>query len=1113
VRDLRFQRSECRELLKKTGHVAVVGGGLAGLMAARELVKHGIKVTVYEARKEVGGRVLSTFSKGRITEEGAELIGSFHTNWLELAREFGLAMISRMDPELYEREGLNVQLILHKRLSRAEFKDFTTQMDDRVLTPLAGLATLIDDPSRPWKQKSLKWVNKDWPMTTLDNMSVQEALPKFCQISERQKNPADEPLWQMLEFKLVNDEVAPLDEMNFLGLLCKVRGGQGERFSPDPPPLEGLLLGYWDELEIFRCADGCQALATKIAEKIKTKKYGPEPATVRRLVAVTHINLSSAGVTLGIKATRADGKFVDDKPSFIIPGFSYVILAIPPSVWPRVKITANGQDADPAKEIGQMHMNDAVKYFSDMKERFWIEKNAAPYGGALRLGQIWEGTDNQTRVGEQGIVLSVFAGPVSASRRVPTEDDFRRELSNLYRDYADNLTNKPPPYLVNWPKKPFIMTGYWTPYPGEIFRVGEKLSKPYHDRLLFAGEHTQMDSFGYMEGALRSGERAAETLMLKQCGLPEEEPAPKSPSPPPQRPAPKSPGPPILARATPTREATAFEREFGAPLDERSATDYPGEAESPFLHQELFVKKSEEEWEPRAAALVAESPFAGALDECRSRFDEDRSEEEEALDELKGEEESEAAEAWEELEEEELTPQADQVEDESLDYESAPLREDETKLESPEGFAVGESQLEGSPEDRSDDLSLDKEQEWRHSELEFVLASPDTETEWSPELSTEEAEDFTGADYKEDELELLHEQPLEERFDPSTIPKDVADALGKKDWLLALKLAIQAGWRDENDLTNLIFFTRHPELPNKPLDRKRPMYDQLSVEWTQIRETEVRIAIRASAVTAVKTTIMPKPTTGQDSIDVHVINLPLFHPSRRRPAPFEVRQASGLANCPVASTLAALAFTAAGQALLQKMLTMTAAPTVTDISGVKSLLSNPPSGTTLDSFRFFTVRLPGGSVDVSDVLYTDDVDHGWSPKHMHDPGDHSIWAAIIEKALAMQLGSYENFDALNLKANDFWEKIVGKKPDGFEIKDDTPLTRIIKVAKASTRVASIGASKPNDADVKVVTAFHGFAMLGFDGKRIKLYDPAKAKTLDISPSDFRHDFQAILFQK
>ena len=671
-RDMRFQRPECSEKLKGMGRVAVVGGGLAGLMAARRLVQHGIKVTVYEARKEVGGRVLSNpdFSAGRITEEGAELIGSFHTRWLELAQEFGLAMISRMDPELYERAGLDVQLTLHKRLSRAEFKDLTTQMGARVLTPLARKAEAeINHQAQPWLQNELQ---------KYDNMSVQEALPKFCQISERTKNPTDEPLWKMLEFKLVNDEVAPLDEMNFLGLLCKVRAGQGERFFPGIPSLRD---GYWDELEIFRCADGCQTLATKIAQKIQTKEYGLEPANVRRLTAVTHINLSTkVGVTLGLKATRPDGNFVDDKPPILISGFSYVILAIPPSVWPRVKITADGKNVDPEKEIGQMRMNDAVKYFSDVKERFWIKDKAAPIGGSLKIGQVWEGTDNQTRVGNQGIVLSVFAGPVSASRRAPTRKDFEDELPRLYPGYTGNLT-KQRRLFSDWPNVPFIKTGYWAPYPGEIFRVGEKLTQPYHDRLFFAGEHTQMDFFGYMEGALRSGERAAETLMLHSCGL-LEKPAPKS-------------SPPRVAHATPTRENTAFEREVGIRLEKPSSADDPAEAESPFLGRNFFAAGTAEEWQPRAAALLAESPFVDALEEHRSRFDPEQLEEEDAPDELEGEEELEAEEAREELEEDELTLRADQAEDETFDDEDAPPREAEAVYGTQDGFAtVGEFEEE-----------------------------------------------------------------------------------------------------------------------------------------------------------------------------------------------------------------------------------------------------------------------------------------------------------------------------------------------------------------------------------------------------------------------------------
>jgi monoamine oxidase len=522
-KDLRLKNAACAKTLKGIGRVAVIGGGFAGLMAARQLVRQGIAVSLYEARPFVGGRVYSnrSFSNGRIIEEGAELIGSFHTRWLELAREFGLAMVSRMDSDLYQLEGLREQLILEDRpLSPAKLAELSDQMDKRVLVPLADVAKKLVDPARPWRQASLTHRGQTWPLTKLDDFSVQDALPNFCQIAKRGSNPGDELLWKIVEFKLVNDEVAPLDEMNFLGLLCKVRAGQGERMSTDLLP---NAEAYWDELEIFRCADGCDALATKLAAAIQTKQYGSQPAKVSRLVAVTQIHMSKLGVTLGLKATNPDGTFKDDKPAFLLPGFSRVILAIPPSVWPRVQITVDKTSIDLAKEIGPMQMNEAVKHFSKMKERFWIKGKVAPYGGAMRLGQVWEGTDNQTRVGSQGIVMSVFAGPTSASKRAPTRDDCENWLPRLYPDtpgnpgYAGNLLK--PTLFSDWPNKAFIKTGYWSPLPREIFKVSEKLTRPFHERLFFAGEHTQTDFFGYMEGALRSGERAADTLMLSACGL------------------------------------------------------------------------------------------------------------------------------------------------------------------------------------------------------------------------------------------------------------------------------------------------------------------------------------------------------------------------------------------------------------------------------------------------------------------------------------------------------------------------------------------------------------------------------------------------------------------
>ncbi|MGH7496144.1 MAG: flavin monoamine oxidase family protein [bacterium] len=584
--------SECQKQLKNTS-VAVVGGGLAGLMAARRLGQYGVKVSVFEARPQVGGRVLSnhTFSNGRITEEGAELIGSFHTKWLALAQEYGLAVISRMGEELYMRADLNVKLTLDKPLSNDEISKLGNEMKVRVLEPIARDASQlirIDDPSQPWLDPGLM---------QYDNMSVADAL------AHRYGVKPTERLWKAIEFLLVNNEVAPLEEMNFLGLLCKVKGGQSGPKSAYDDQEYDRLMGYWNKLEIFRCADGCQKLATEIANEIQTKKYGVK---LGRNSAVTHINLSKQGVTLGFKKViKLDGTLAEGHPTFL--HYDFVILAIPPSVWAGVKITADGKDAHPKDQIGLMGMGPAVKFFSDVKERFWINEKAAPSGGSLTLGQVWEGTDNQTRldpkVAKQGIVLSVFAGPIipipivagGASRRTPNQDEFNKGLRLLYPGYTRNL-NKP--LFSNWPNVPFIKTGYASPRKGQIFTIGQALTKPFHDRLFFAGEHTQMNFFGYMEGALLSGERAAETLMLQSCDLLKES-APASPGPsvrtrsgwlPIQllgESAPASPSPSVrTASAAPIRAKTAFEHESQIPLEEHSSTDYPDEAESTFLDEE-----------------------------------------------------------------------------------------------------------------------------------------------------------------------------------------------------------------------------------------------------------------------------------------------------------------------------------------------------------------------------------------------------------------------------------------------------------------------------------------------------------------------------------------------
>ena len=72
--------------------ILVVGGGLAGLVAARNLERRGYYVRVFEARDRVGGRVLTLRDGfgGMHAEAGGELIDDDQEEIRNLAKELGL---------------------------------------------------------------------------------------------------------------------------------------------------------------------------------------------------------------------------------------------------------------------------------------------------------------------------------------------------------------------------------------------------------------------------------------------------------------------------------------------------------------------------------------------------------------------------------------------------------------------------------------------------------------------------------------------------------------------------------------------------------------------------------------------------------------------------------------------------------------------------------------------------------------------------------------------------------------------------------------------------------------------------------------------------------------
>jgi hypothetical protein len=103
------------------------------------------------------------------------------------------------------------------------------------------------------------------------------------------------------------------------------------------------------------------------------------------------------------------------------------------------------------------------------------------------------------------------------------------------------------------------------------------------------------------------------------------------------------------------------------------------------------------------------------------------------------------------------------------------------------------------------------------------------------EAVTDEGDSFGEADLLEESTPAEH--PLASVF---SLPRLAFDAMAKGGWATAIAVAVGAGLRDANQLTNLLFWFRHPQLIGQKL---RPDQVDLAREWVEIRDRIVRPAL------------------------------------------------------------------------------------------------------------------------------------------------------------------------------------------------------------------------------------------------------------------------------
>jgi monoamine oxidase len=431
--------------------VAVIGAGFAGLAAAHELNAAGYDVTLIEARRRAGGRVLSfgDLVPGKSVEGGAELIGSNHPTWVAYADKFGLSFL-----DVGEDEEADAPIVIGGRRLDAEESGKLWEDFEGMLQGMNADAANVD-ADEPWKSPNAEALDK---RTTASWIDAQEATPlaRAAAHALMSSDNAVSTAWQ-----------------SYLGNLAQIKGGGVEK--------------YWEESEVYRCKGGNDQLAKGLLATLP-------PAKVKLGVAATAIRPGEKSVTVVL----ADGTKIEADD---------VIVAVPPSVWNRISFDP------PLPPALSPSMGSAVKFLAHVKKRFWEETKLSQY--MLTDGpvsQTWDGTDAQP--GDEGACLVGFSGGPAAQdcRGWPDAERTETYLAELERVYKDMRKNFVKARFMNWPQDPWTGAAYSFPAPGEVTTVGPLLRGGIGGRLHFAGEHCCYAFVGYMEGALNSGAALAKRL-------------------------------------------------------------------------------------------------------------------------------------------------------------------------------------------------------------------------------------------------------------------------------------------------------------------------------------------------------------------------------------------------------------------------------------------------------------------------------------------------------------------------------------------------------------------------------------------------------------------------
>ena len=448
----------CARAVSRRERVAVIGSGLAGLVAGYELHQAGWDVLVLEARDRVGGRVhtIRGFRDGQIAEAGGEYIDTDHTALLGYVRLLGLRL-DNMNTSGSDQPG--AVYTGGRRMSQNQYATPAVQRSvHRYNTRIAALSDPLD-PADPVPGGA-----------ALDHRSVGSLIDSLHLDSRARE--------------LVGHDTIRDDYTVEPGRLSLLAVAQAESVGPNLPEYD---------YEAYRVHGGNDQVPRGLAAALGRR--------VQLSAPVTSIEWSHDGVRVGVAGETVTA--------------DHCVLAAPLPPLRAVRFRP-APPAPLAAAIAGLQYGIGTKTLLQYSRRFWTGQG---FDGDtetdLPVSTTWEATNAQP--GRPGILIAYTMGAFGARyTALPPAERISAGAGQLDRIYPGSRPLLIHAFTIAWANERYTGGTYSAFAPGQVTRFWSALRTPVGP-IHLAGEHTD-EYWGYMEGAVRSGQRAAKAIAGKSLG-------------------------------------------------------------------------------------------------------------------------------------------------------------------------------------------------------------------------------------------------------------------------------------------------------------------------------------------------------------------------------------------------------------------------------------------------------------------------------------------------------------------------------------------------------------------------------------------------------------------